>query len=308
MPSSSLIDPARADNASAGAQSKHQARSPHRTRGRIVYLLDDFLAFIALERALILRNVRSTTGDSSATLFNSALRAALVIIAHAYFFWAIQRSLPGGMSYIEFVASAFAPYFVFAAALRQALPSTMRDQSNVSQNIKWIHSFVAAIIWEASMIIVSILTVTILFDLLQDRRVGSFSGFSDFPLFILSFCLAALFGVGLGLVLQLLERRWYSIHLLRQILGWIIFVTSGIYEGVTPLPPNVEAWLELNPLLSVVRYSRHATKQAVLVGDVTLAYPAAAGAGLLIVGLILLRRRGTSAYGRKRVEFPTGAR
>lgn len=256
--------------------------------------LDGIIAFIALEKALVLSNVRLVARGNFSRAFIGTVRLYVVVIAHMYLYWAVQRVMPGTISYLDFNVGGFALWAVFSDMVHKVVPRSVGAQFNIALNVRWIHLFIADFAWELTKIMTAFAALRLQFFLFPQRELVAGLWFPDMPMFIGMILLIALLGSGFGLLLYSLRQRWPVIDATVEAVMWFLFVTSGIYEPYSQLPALVGSYFRYNPVMVVIEYSRMALDPGYPVLDLKLSYAVEFAFVMLAVGL-LLRRGGIRA-------------
>jgi ABC-type polysaccharide/polyol phosphate export permease len=256
------------------------------TDARLLWI-DRALAFIALERNLILRNIRIVTQSNMIKAFSTAMRLCIVINAHIWGFWALGRPLPGTISYVTFCAAGFTSWYFFAVLVRSGVPWTMNANFNKSLNIKWMHLYIAHIVWE-SLSILTAFTITLLFyTIFPIRYLGTPVGVPNVLLLFLSFALCAMLGAGFGLVLHSTKVRWPVLDAMVESIMWVFFVTSGVYMPYASLSWFVTRYEWFSPVVAPLENSRRALDSTYPVLDLSLTYSFLIALLLLFLGLAI---------------------
>lgn len=253
--------------------------------------IDSAIAFIALEKMLIVRGIRIVATGKVSRAFISTVRLFVVINAHIYLYYAIKREMPGTISYLEYNASAFALWNIFSSMSHKVVAPSVGAQFNLALNIRWANLFIADFIWEITKAVLAVLAVYTLFLIFPDRSITRTPQMPDVPLLMGMFVLIGIMGSGFGLMLYSARRKWPVIDASMEAMMWFLFVTSGIYESYVLLQPAIGDYYRWNPVMVVIEYSRVALNPGYPVGDLNLAYPIAVAGALLGTGLLLRRSR-----------------
>jgi ABC-type polysaccharide/polyol phosphate export permease len=250
-----------------------------------IALLDRIVAFIALERALIVRNFRLQTDGQKLAGFSIAIRYILVVNVHIWGFYALGRAGKTTTSLIVFFTPAFAVYYFYGRVSWAVIPSTIHQLYNKNMNIKWVHLFTADVVWEAVRMFAATAVVAGFYELFPVRFLGTPLGAVNFPLLLLTFVIAGTFGAGFGLVIDAITERMPLFESVLEGLRWFIFVTSGVYMAYSDLPAPAQYFFWFSPLMAPLEYSRKAFDPTYFVSDLSLAYSGAVSVALLVIGL-----------------------
>lgn len=256
-------------------------------RGEATRRINRVVDFIALEKALILRNIMLVARGNISRAFIGTVRLYVVVDAHIYLYWVLHRAMPGTISFLDYNTAAFAMWAIFSGMTHKAVSPSINAQFNIALNIRWINLFVADFVWELTKVLLALLLVYGQFLLFPARGIAQVGNLPDIPLSLGLFLLAALIGSGFGLVLNSAKRRWPVIDAVMEAAMWFLFVTSGIYESFVQLPPLIGEYFRLNPIMVVIEYGRVAFDPGYPVGDLNLMYPVTMATVLLTAGLLL---------------------
>jgi ABC-type polysaccharide/polyol phosphate export permease len=267
------------------ASDKSTAAPKRRLKGQLLDRFDAFANFASLESALILRNIRIASGKGSDPFFGS-IRTVVIIIAHIYFFWMISRSMPAGISQVEFVTPAFTMWFLLSGASRYRKPNSPRDTSSKQANIKWINILIADLTIESMQTIFAYIFIFVLFAFIyNDQRVMTMKYVPLIPKTVYLMFIAILMGLGLRLVSEYLVPRWKLFSLLLKVLMFLIYVTCGIYSSLASLPPLIAPYFAFNPLIHLTESARQAVHSGYPIWGVDTRYPLVLACILVFVGL-----------------------
>lgn len=252
--------------------------------------LDALIGFIALEKMLVLRNVKIVAAGNISRAFIGTFRLFVVIDAHVYLYYVIQRAMPGTISFLDYNSTAFALWTIFSSMTHKAVSPAIGAQFNLALNIRWINLFVADFVWEFTKVSLAVAATYAQFFFFPDRSIAPITHAPNMPLLLGLAVLMGMIGSGFGMVLHSARRRWPVIDAGMEALMWFLFVTSGIYESYVQLPSTIGDTYRWNPAMVVIEYSRVALDPGYPVGDLRLGYPIFAAAVLLLVGLLLRQR------------------
>jgi ABC-type polysaccharide/polyol phosphate export permease len=265
-----------------------EARNPAIVATRLVLrVIDAIIGFIALERMLILRQIRIVAAGNISRAFIATFRLFVVIDAHVYLYYIIQRAMPGTISFLDYNSTAFALWSVFGAMTHKAVSPAVGNPMNLALNIRWVNLFVADFIWELTKALLAVAAVYAQFLMFPDPTIAAMTHVPNMPLLLLTFVLIGAIGSGFGLVLHSARRRWPVIDATMEAMMWFLFVTSGIYESYVQLPSVLGDYYRWNPVMVVIEYGRVALDPGYPVGDLNIAYPIVVAVALLALGLLL---------------------
>jgi ABC-type polysaccharide/polyol phosphate export permease len=261
---------------------------PARERGKAVYWLDSFIEFIALERALILRTAKMQSQGNLIRAFTDSFSVYVVIMAHVWLYWATDRSMPAGISYLDFNISAFTIWPIFSRMSHAIRPSMLA--ANVQLRIRWINTLIADCTWIVAKALVGMGAVYGTFVLFPAPYLTGINSTPNVMFLLALTLLAALFGAGFGMVVQVAKTFWPLIEAVMEVVTWLMFVTSGIYEAYSMLPPQIAMIYSFNPMMTVVEWSRYSLDPGYPVNGLDLSYPILVTIGLITLGLAMRRR------------------
>jgi len=250
------------------------------TRPGILSSLIDHLFII---RALVLRNVRVKTRRSPIGLALEFFLPTLSCVAHYVIFWATKKQMPPGTSLEQFIWAAFAVWLTFSH-IYHTLEKQVISKAPPIPGITTMHVRLAHCVWNVtSKALFLYVSVGLMMLFGDDIRLP------NIPLTALILMLAAILGFGLGLTIDGICRIVPAFEPVFHVLSYVLFITTGIYFSAVNMPAVFTKIFLYNPLLHLVEYERHAFNAGYPINFVSLSYPVAVGAGLLLLGLLLNR-------------------
>jgi ABC-type polysaccharide/polyol phosphate export permease len=263
--------------------------TPPRLSERIVLWIDNVITFCVIERTIILRNIRIGGNGSITASFKTMIRVFLVINVHIWGFWALGRGMKGSTSYVVFSLGGFMLFLLFGAMSRCVRPFGRSGNSDKNMNIKWLQLVIADAIFESAMIIIAGAFTFLIYKIFYIRLLGAPLAIPNISLLALTCAIAAMLGLGVGLMLHSVGQRSPVIGMLEESLRWVIFITSGVYTPYAGMPWYMAQYVWYSPLVAIVEYGRKAFDNAYPVDDLSLAYSAAVALVLVFVGLGMRR-------------------
>jgi len=254
-----------------------------------LYWLDASIAFFSLEKYLILRLIAVQSVRNPVAAYTLTVRIFVVVLAHAVFYQAIVRVIPGGMNYIDFNAAAFGLWMIFGSMEHKAIPSLIQISPNIPLRIRWINLFVADLVWITIKILLGLSALYFAFFLFPAPTLTGFGPHINFPLLSGLVILTGLLGSGFGLVFHAVNILVPALEGVMEVVMWFMFVSSGIYDTYTTLPEVVRPIFVLNPAMTVIEWGRRALDPGYPTGDLNLAYPICAAFVLLSLGFLFNR-------------------
>jgi ABC-type polysaccharide/polyol phosphate export permease len=262
---------------------------PPRLMHHIMSAIDNGIAFLILERGLVLRNISIVSEGSLLRALSPTLRIMVVINAHIWFFWALSRRMPGTISYVAYNAAGFTVWNFFAATSRSVVPLTINANFTKSINVKWVHLFLAHAVWDWAMIGLAFTATLSFYALFPLPTLGPPIEMPNIPLLVYTFALATTLGAGFGMVLHIAKHRWHNLDLAIEVLYWFLFVTSGVYESYSLMPWYMSKYYWYFPTVSIIEYCRKALFSGYYVSDLSLSYSSIIALGMLFIGLSFRR-------------------
>jgi ABC-type polysaccharide/polyol phosphate export permease len=259
-------------------------------RARVWRGLDMAIAFVLLERTLIIRHVKLSGRGSVAASFSTAVKTILILNVHIWGWYALDRQLPGSTSYIVYNAGGFLQWFFFGSIVRSMRPYNSNFDRNL--NVKWIQIIIAHIVWESVMVLLGVVIVIWFYMIVQIRCLGEPIGHYNILLLLLTSMITATLAFGCGLVMRTAEERWPIAGVIWESLRWVIFVTSGLYTPYSSMPWYVAEYAWFSPLLSLLEFSRKGFDDGYPVQDLSLLYAGVVSLIVLFLGLEYRRRQG----------------
>ena len=245
-----------------------------------VYLTDHLMII----RALIFRMVRVKFMRAPAGFLLEFFQPTLSCVAHYFIFWAVSKGMPPGMSLEQFIWGAFTPWLTFSQTYHvlERLPGS---KAPPIPGVTAMHARLVHVVWNIvskGAFCYGSVAIMIVF--------GDNITFPNVPLTALILVLAATLGMGLGMSIEGICRVAPALDSIFHMLSYGLFITAGIYFSVSTSPLILMKFFVYNPLLHLVEYERYAFDPGYPVNLVSLTYPLAWAAGLLLSGLLINRR------------------
>lgn len=252
----------------------------------ILSWVDGVIAFLVLERNLIVRDAHMASEAGGLGAYSNVFRALVVINAHIWLLWALGRGNKGAtVSYITYYTAAFITWLMFSTTLRCAKPATIAAKFTKNINIKWLNLFIAAIIWECSKILLAGVITLSFYAIFPMPKFGTPVRLPNLLLLFCVLMITVTFGAGFGIIMRTSVIRWPMVEPIREVLRWFLFITSGIYITYASLPWFVAQYLWFQPLEAPIAYSRYALDSSYPLGDLSLTYSAGVAFASLFFGL-----------------------
>jgi len=244
-------------------------------------LLSDHLFII---RAIILRNLRLKHLNEPAGFFLEFLRPTITCIAHYFVFSAINKPMPAGISFEAFIWGGFTVWLTFIQ-IYMGLQILHWAKPPPFLGVSPMHMRLAICAWPVF--------VNLIFCYVSVAAMKIFGiniDFPNIPLTAFIFLLAAMMGLGLGLLVEGICRAAPIASPIFHLMPYILFMSAGIYFSIAIAPPVLQAIFVWSPVLQLVEYERYAFDPGYPINLVSLGYATICAAGMLFVGLALNRR------------------
>ncbi len=240
----------------------------------------DFLDQFFLLRALVLRQLRLHYRENRFGFVLEWVRPIIVMVLHAIVFNALHKRMPSKIPVELFVIGSFTIWFAFVHVARGC--AHVRRQAAAIPGVSELHHDLARMSWEfLSMFSLAVLSVYLL------MVFGFRLPFPNLPKTALYFVLATALGLGFGLVVRALARRFPATEMINKNFIWILYITSGHYYSIAYGRHGLAAYIWWNPLLHLSEFERQALYPGYPTELVALWYPVVVAAGLIIIGLVL---------------------
>jgi ABC-type polysaccharide/polyol phosphate export permease len=278
-----------ADEADPGYGARRADDSPRPPSIREIALdrVDAAIAFIAFEKALVLRQFAIQAEKNMMAAFRVPMMLFVFVFTHVVLFYLLGRPFAGDISYLSAVLGAFLIWHAFRASYRAASNANFKRPFNKNNNVKWIHVFLADIVWDVTMLLTAACFTELFCHLTLPRAMtGDFKTPNLLPLAI-TVSLSVLSGAGLGMIIHSLNARWPAVAAVDHLLTWILYLSTGVYGSYVSTPQLLSAYFKLNPFLTLVEYTRWGLDASYPVGDLTLVYSLWWAACLFTFGMAL---------------------
>lgn len=236
--------------------------------------------------ALMLREMSSRYGRTPGGYIWAVLEPLGMIVMLALGFSLLMRSPPLGNSFLLFYATGYLPFSLFSRSSR-----TIMSALNFSQNllkypaVTWLDAVVARAILNilTDLLVAYILMVGIL--LVVDSKTVI-----DFGPILLSFSLAGLLAIGVGLVNCAAIGFFPIWGTVWSILTRPLFIASGVIWLYRDLPQFAQDLLWWNPLVHIIGIARMGYYSTYEPQYISVIYTLTVGMVLTAFGLLILRR------------------
>ena len=236
--------------------------------------------------ALMLREMGSRYGRTPGGYIWAVLEPLGMIILLSFGFSLLLRSPSLGNSFLLFYATGYLPFNLFIQTSNTTMAALTYSKNLLKYPaVTWIDAVSARAILNilTNTLVAYILMVGILF-FVDSRTI------LDFGAILLSFLMAALLGLGTGLVNCALNGFlpiWPNIW---RIVTRPLFLASGIIWIMTDLPPFAQDILWYNPLVHITTVARIGYYPTYDPQHTSVMFPVLVGLTLIAFGLLVLRR------------------
>ena len=236
--------------------------------------------------ALVLREMASRYGRSPGGYMWAVLEPIGVIAILSLGFSLLMRSPPLGSSFVMFYATGFLN-FNFSASMSTTRARSLRFSRSLLAYpiVSWMDAILARIILNgltsllvAYIVLTGVVMVT---GEVVELKMGAI---------LLSFVMAASFGVGVGLVNCVLIGFFPVWGTVWSVVTRPLFLISGVIFIYDDFPPNIQAILWWNPLIHAsgeMRYGFYPMYEASYASPL---YVFSVALSLIALGLVLVRR------------------
>ncbi len=237
-------------------------------------LLDFFFATVAAANAVTIINLTRTARANPTALFTTPAKTMALIIGHVYIFWAMDRSLPAGLSYYTFAMPAFALWNAFATAFHKGIPKELALQSFRGRKVGFPIMAVSNMVVEVLLVIVGIVLSYVWFYLLDDRYDLGVIYYFNIPMFVSLLFFAHFLGIAFGAFMHILGKIVPIIASFTHIMLPVMFLTSGAYTSFTQQPESFQLVTIYNFVTPIVEFGRTTLDPHYFTSNLTLLYPA----------------------------------
>lgn len=252
---------------------------------------DAFIEFVAVVRAMILRDLLL---HSKVNLFQSLtapIRVAANTLGHAYLYLLVIRQVPAGTSFLTFCMPVFIIWQAFDHAFYYADPHLhrWRSQDQIT-HMKWLHAFVAQMAWDMVSTAFVCGLIFIVYDVTGETMISRPLTFDSLPLFLAMYMLAAVMGLGTGAIHHYLKTLLPLMDVIGKLASFVLYLTSGVYDTYATEPVAMRQVFSWNPLLPVMEYSRKAFAGNYYLANLNIWYSIGFTAASLVLGLMFLKK------------------
>ena len=222
--------------------------------GSIKKILFAFRIQLRVIIALLLRETRTTFGNSSIGYLWAILTPALGVALLVCVFSFASRQPPFGQSLALFFATGFLSFEFF-----NKLSNSLMTVIDANKAL-----LLYPVVTETSAIAARFILITFTYMLIMCLfySILQLLGLANFPSYPINLFYAflgiALFGLGIGLINLVIISLWDSWRFVWQIISRPLFFISGIFFIPSLLPDYALDYLKWNPVLHLVEWVRSA--------------------------------------------------
>ncbi len=236
--------------------------------------------------ALMLREMSSRYGRTPGGYVWAILEPMGMIVLLSVGFSLLLRSPSLGNSFLLFYATGYLPFNLYIQTSNTTMLALTYSKALLKYPaVTWIDAVAARAILNilTNTLVAYILMVGILM-IVESRTI------LDFGAILLSFVMAALLGLGTGLVNCALNGFFPIWSNIWRIVTRPLFLASGVIWIMEDLPPLAQDVLWYNPLLHITTVSRIGYYPTYDPQHTSLMFPVIVGLTLIALGLLVLRR------------------
>ena len=203
--------------------------------------------------ALVLREIKTRFGAHQLGYLWALIEPGLWIGTFVAMFYMLDRTGPGGMETVSFIATGLIPYMLFRETTSRAVSAIGANKGLLFYpQIRPLDLVLARVVLE----FVTLLTVFAAIIFIASMWQGTSPRVADGLQFVIGFAAAAGLGGSLGLTLVGLSVFIPAIERLHGPVLRPLFWFSGIFYTANGLPPVARDVMLYNPVLHVVEFVR----------------------------------------------------
>jgi len=247
--------------------------------------LQGLLVQIQVVRALVLREVRTRFGQHRLGYLWALVEPMTWIATFAAMYWLIDRTTPGGVPVLPFLATGIVPYLLFRETASRAVVAIDANKGLL------FYPDIRPLDLVAARVLLEIATNFVVFSVIMGGLALWEGGLQvgNWLRTAIGLLLASGLGAGLGLVFCGLSAFTKSAERIVGPLLRPLFWTSAIFFSSNTLPPAAREVLLWNPVLHAVEIVRDGWFPAYHARYVHAWYPLTWVVGLAFFGLTLER-------------------
>jgi capsular polysaccharide transport system permease protein len=236
--------------------------------------------------ALILREMSTTYGRSPGGYIWAILEPVAGIAVFSLVISLIARNPPLGTSFILFYATGFLPLTLYQSVVSKVGSAIRFSRPLLAYpNVTYVDAILSRLILEA-------MTQVLIFAFILFGTILAFSLHVsiDFGTVALAFVMGLALGTGIGLINSFLISVFPLWQFIWAVLNRPMFIISGIFFLIDPLPEKYRTILMYNPVAHVVSEMRNGFYPTYDAVYVSVPYVFTVSAVSAVLGLVLLHR------------------
>ncbi|MES2665082.1 MAG: ABC transporter permease [Pseudomonadota bacterium] len=235
--------------------------------------------------ALMMREMATSYGKSPGGYIWALLEPLATIAVLSVAFSVIFRQPSIGTSFILFYASGMMPFTMFSTVSQKLAQSfSFSRQLLTYPAVSFIDALLARVaVTLLTQVMVGFVVFTAILTLADTRSVP------NLPLILMSYGLAVLFGIGVGMVNAFLMTRFPIWVVAWSVATRPLFLISGILFIFNGLPQELQRFIWYNPLIHIVGTMRAGFYPTYKWDYVSWIYAFAMSLVLIVIGLRLLK-------------------
>lgn len=244
-----------------------------------------FASFRAIV-ALMLREMSTEHGRSPGGYLWAVLDPVIAIALLTFIFSIVLRAPQIGINFAIFYATGMLPFSLFNDIAGKTATSVMFSKPLLAYpTVTFLDALLARLL-------VNILTQVMVWYVVLGGILTIYETRTilDLPVVIGAFSMAVCLGIGVGAINCLLFAKFPLWQKIWSLATRPLFLVSCIFHLFDEIPQPYRDYLWWNPLVHVIGYMRHGFYQSYDAAYVSLTYVWLLGLGMLLIGLIFLRR------------------
>ncbi|WP_420858521.1 ABC transporter permease [Marivivens marinus] len=236
--------------------------------------------------ALVLREMSSTYGRHWGGYAWAVIEPAAMILVLALIFSVGFRTPALGTNFAIFMASGFLPFLLYTDVANKTAQSISYSRQLLSYpRVTFMDAILARLILTVlTRALVSMLILAFILGVYDTRTI------LDVPPILLSFGLAVLLGLGVGLQNAVLMTRFPIWRSLWGVLTRPLIFVSNVIFLIERFPEPFSSWLEWNPLVHIMALSRTGFYYSYRPDYISVGYVVGIALVLAVLGILFLRR------------------
>ncbi|RYG91014.1 sugar ABC transporter permease [Loktanella sp. IMCC34160] len=214
------------------------------------------------------------------------IEPAAMIMVLALIFSAGFRTPALGTNFAIFMATGFLPFYLYSDVANRTAQSLSYSRQLLSYpRVTFMDAILARLILTLlTRALVSMIILTFILYVYDTRTI------LDLPPILLSFALAALLGLGVGLMNAVLMTRFPIWRSLWAVITRPLIFLSNVIFLIERFPEPFSTWLEWNPLVHVMALSRTGFYYSYRPDYISPGYVVGIALILAVIGVLFLRR------------------